>query len=98
MASHNPALSEEAFARGTGTSADAMTIPDVVRASFALLLILIIMGALGWQWIGDPGATVSFPAWFWVGLIGALGVGLLTVFKPNLAPSQRRLTQRWKAS
>ena len=63
-----------------------MTIPDVVRASLALLLILIITGALGWQWIGDPGTTVSIPAWFWVGLIGALGVGILTAVKPNLAP------------
>ncbi|HYH60702.1 MAG TPA: Bax inhibitor-1/YccA family protein [Solirubrobacterales bacterium] len=86
MSGRSPALNEEVFARQAGTSEEVITIPDVVRASLALLTILIITGALGWSWIGDPGTTVSIPAWFWVGLIGALAVGILTVVKPNLAP------------
>jgi len=86
MAARSPALNEEIFARQAGTSEEVITIPDVVRASLALLTILIITGSLGWYWIGDPGTTVSIPAWFWVGLIGALVVGIATVVKPNLAP------------
>ncbi|HYH60969.1 MAG TPA: Bax inhibitor-1/YccA family protein [Solirubrobacterales bacterium] len=86
MSARSPALNEEVFSREAGTSEEVMTIPDVVRASLALLTILIITGALGWYWIGDPGTTVSIPAWFWVGLLGALAVGILTVVKPNLAP------------
>ncbi len=86
MPGRSPALNERVFTREAGTSAEVMTIPDVVRACFALLTILIITGALGWYWIGDPAATVSIPAWFWVGLIGGLVVGLVTAFRPQFAP------------
>jgi uncharacterized YccA/Bax inhibitor family protein len=86
MPGRSPALNEQVFTREAGTSAEVMTIPDVVRACSALLTILIITGALGWYWIGDPATTVSIPVWFWVGLIGGLVVGLVTAFRPQFAP------------
>ena len=86
MTGRSPALNEEVFARDAGSSAEVMTIPDVVRACIALLSILIITGALGWYWIGDPGTAVSVPVWFYAALIAALIIGIVTVFKPNVAP------------
>lgn len=85
MRGRSPALNEEVFAREAGAESEVMTIPDVVRASLALLTILIITGSLGWYWIGDS-ATVEIPAWFFIALIAALAIGILTVFKPNVAP------------
>ncbi|MDQ3758757.1 MAG: Bax inhibitor-1/YccA family protein [Actinomycetota bacterium] len=86
MRGRSPALNEEVFAREVGTSAEVMTIPDVVRACLALLTILIITGALGWYWIGDPGAVVSAPVWFFGALIAAFAIGIVTVFRPKVAP------------
>jgi len=82
----SPALNEEVFAREAGSSAEVMTIPDVVRACLSLLTILLITGALGWYWIGDPGSAVSVPIWFWISLIGALIIGIVTVVRPKVAP------------
>ena len=86
MRGRSPALNEEVFAREAGATDEVMTIPDVVRACVALLTILIITGALGWYLIGDPGAQVSVPVWFYIALFGALAIGIVTVFKPNIAP------------
>ena len=86
MNGRSPALNEEVFAREAGTTDEVMTIPDVIRACLALLSILVIAGALGWYWIGDPGAVVSVPVWFYVAMVAALGIGILTIFKPNIAP------------
>jgi len=86
MRGRSPALNEEVFAREAGATDEVMTIPDVVRTCVALLTILIITGALGWYLIGDPGAQVSVPVWFCIALFGALAIGIVTVFKPNIAP------------
>jgi uncharacterized YccA/Bax inhibitor family protein len=86
MRARSPALNEEVFGREAGTSAEVMTIPDVVRACLALLAILLTGGALGWYWIGDPGAAVEAPVWFFVAMIAALVIGIATVVKPGWAP------------
>ena len=86
MRARSPALNEKVFTREAGTTAEVMTIPDVVRACLALLTILLIGGTLGWYWIGDPGSAVGAPAWFYVALVTALAIGIITVFKPNIAP------------
>lgn len=86
MRASNPTLNDRVFAQRIGTATETMTIADVVRASLALLAILLITGALAWSWIGDPGTQVSLPAWFWVGLVGGLVVGIFTAVKPDFAP------------
>ena len=86
MNGRSPALNEKVFAREVGASDEVMTIPDVVRACLALLTILVISGALGWYWIGDPGIQVSVPVWFYVAMVAALAIAILTIFKPNVAP------------
>lgn len=86
MSGRSPALNEEVFTREAGATDEVMTIPDVVRACLALLTILVITGALGWHWIGDPGAAVSVPVWFYICLFVAFAIAILTIFRPNAAP------------
>lgn len=86
MRARSPALNAEVFERQITADAEAMTLPDVVRACLALLAILLITGALGWVWIGDPGDAVSIPIWYWISLIAAFVVALVTIFRPRFAP------------
>ena len=66
-----------------------------MSASAILLGILLVAAWVGWQGVkvatgtNVAGQTVvlgtTIPFWFWGGLLGGLGVGILTAFKPKLA-------------
>ena len=86
MAARSPALNEEVFAKAAqqATGEEPMTIASTVRASFALLLILVIAAAIAWNQIDPLGDSI--PIWYWVGLGGALVVAIATIFRPRWAP------------
>lgn len=77
---------------GTG---DTMRMSGTMSASAILLGILLVAAWVGWQGVKvATGTTVAgqtvvlgttIPFWFWGGLLGGLGVGILTAFKPKLA-------------
>ena len=87
MAARSPALNEEVFSKEATRAggAEPMTLASTVRASAALLLILIAAAALGWELI-DPSFEVSVPVWFWVALVAALVVAIATILRPRWAP------------
>ncbi len=64
----------------------AMTIGGTVSATAVLLVILLMGGGIGWSQVKTiDGEVSSIPGWLIIGLIGALGVAILTIFKPKLA-------------
>ena len=86
MAARSPALNEEVFAKAAqqATGEEPMTIGKTVIASFALLAILVIAGAIAWDQIDPLGEEI--PIWYWVGLGGGLVVAIATIFRPRWAP------------
>jgi uncharacterized YccA/Bax inhibitor family protein len=64
-----------------------MTVGGTAAATGVLLVLLIVAGAVGWNFVSvDANSqTVNFPGWILLPLFGALGVAFLTVFKPHLA-------------
>jgi uncharacterized YccA/Bax inhibitor family protein len=65
--------------------ADTMTVSGTVWATAALLVLVIGAGVYGWNQVDVTAETVSLPGWLLPVVFGALGVAILTVFKPNLA-------------
>ena len=64
---------------------DAMTVNGTVWATAALLVLVVLAGAWGWNQVDVTSDTVSLPGWLFPVVLGALGVAILTIFKPNLA-------------
>ncbi len=95
----NPALNDAAFEKAaqewaapTGqpheVAHDRMTFGGTLSATAVLMVLLVAAGAVGWMSVDRPESeleSVVIPGWFWLPLIGALGVAFLTVFKPHLA-------------
>lgn len=83
MRTTNPALNSKTFAdvrRVEG--APVMTIEGTVNRTALLLLILIATAT--WTWMeAFIGAPIN--GYLWTGLLGGLGVGLVTVFAPGIA-------------
>jgi uncharacterized YccA/Bax inhibitor family protein len=71
----------------TPVRAGAMTIGGTVAATGVLLVLLCVAGAFGWNMvrIDAAGDVESFPGWMIVALLVALGLAILTAFKPHLA-------------
>ena len=100
MRSSNPALNDSTFEKAaqewappTGQpheidASDRMTFGGTLTATAVLLVLLVAAGAVGWMSVDRPTNefdTLSIPGWFWLPLLGGLGVAFLTVFKPHLA-------------
>lgn len=65
------------------TVTERMTVGGVTGKTAFLLLLVVGAGTWGWGLVEPTGA---FPGWFiWV-VLGALGVAILTAFRPQLAP------------
>ncbi len=64
---------------------DAMTVNGTVWATAALLVLVVAAGAFGWSSVDVTADTVSLPGWIFPVVLGAFGVAILTVFKPDLA-------------
>ena len=86
MSARSPALNEEVFSKAAAASTgeEPMTIGKTVVASFALLAILVIAGAIAWDQIDPLGEEI--PIWYWVGLGGGIVVAIATIFRPRWAP------------
>ncbi len=81
-----------AGARGAGgtmpvidVDADTMTVRGTVWATAALLVLVVGAGAWGWNQVDINEESASLPGWLFPVVLGALGVAILTIFKPNLA-------------
>jgi len=64
---------------------DVMTVNGTVWATGALLVLVVAAGVFGWNRVDVTSDTVSLPGWIFPVVLGALGVAILTIFKPNLA-------------
>jgi uncharacterized YccA/Bax inhibitor family protein len=62
-----------------------MTVNGTVWATGALLVVLVAAGVYGWNSVETSGTEIRLPGWAFLVVFGALGVALLTIFKPNLA-------------
>jgi uncharacterized YccA/Bax inhibitor family protein len=70
-------------------AARVMTANGTFARAFALFLLVLAGGAFGWSQVEPTTSTgrIDLPTWFWVALIGALGVALVCALKPRLAPA-----------
>lgn len=90
--SSNPALNDKTFAPErlhTITSVPpeqtwrtTMTINGVVMKSLALLVLLLGGAAFGWSATEQTEAGVQLPGWLFAVLLVALGVAVVTIFRP----------------
>ncbi len=84
MRTSNPALKEQYFGAPALAGTETMTLGGVVSKSVLLLLLLLFAASFGWA--SAANGTVP-PMGLLLGtLFGALGVAILTVFKPHLSP------------
>lgn len=76
----NPAMTKgfEEVVRSWNATEDRMTLNGTVGCTAVLLFVLCVAGAAGWAY--TSGLLVL------VGIVGALGIAVLTAFKPQLAP------------
>ena len=95
MRTSSPALSEEKFTqeaeaafgdRVGDPATETMSIGGTVRACIALLAILVIAGAFAWDAIDPQANGIEVPIWYWICLIAALVVAIVTIVKPRFAP------------
>jgi len=70
---------------GPVAGTDTMTVGGTVWATAALLVLVIASGVYGWNSLDSTSDSVSLPGWLLPVVLGALGVAILTIFKPNLA-------------
>lgn len=68
-----------------GVSTDTMTVNGTVWATAALLVLVVGAGTYGWNQVDVTAESASVPGWLFPVVLGALGVAILTIFKPNLA-------------
>jgi uncharacterized YccA/Bax inhibitor family protein len=64
---------------------DAMTVNGTVWATAALLVLVVASGVYGWNAVDVTSETISWPGWWFPVALVALGVAILTCFKPHLA-------------
>jgi uncharacterized YccA/Bax inhibitor family protein len=77
---------EDAYAAPSAVvHTDAMTVGGSVWATAALLVLVVVSGTYGWSSVDATSESVSLPGWIFPVVLGALGVAILTIFKPNLA-------------
>ncbi len=79
---------------GPTSDASTMTLGGVLSASAILMMVVLVAGAFAWNSVtvetalnvnGDTVIVSPFPSWVLLTALGALGVALLTAFKPQFA-------------
>ncbi|MBA2281605.1 MAG: Bax inhibitor-1/YccA family protein [Acidimicrobiia bacterium] len=89
------------WAAGTGTPTrdagpltpapyDTMTVNGSITATAVLLVLLCITGAIGWNLVeaiplGNGQSAADVPGWIFAPLLGAIGLAIATIFRPQWA-------------
>jgi uncharacterized YccA/Bax inhibitor family protein len=64
-----------------------MTANGTFAKTFALFILVLIGGAIGWSQADvSPAHEITFPVWAWICLFGAFGLAMLCVFRPKASP------------
>ena len=66
-------------------SADTMTMGGTISATAVLMVLLLAAGVVGWFQVKPSPEGVQFPGWILATTLVALGIAILTIFKPKLA-------------
>jgi len=66
-------------------STDTMTVNGTVAASAVLLMLLLAAAGVGWAQVDVSPEGVRIPGWLLGGVLVALGIAIVTIFKPKLA-------------
>jgi uncharacterized YccA/Bax inhibitor family protein len=69
----------------TPGSADPMTISGTVAKSAFLLALVVGAGMWGWNLVEPETGTSSIPGWWFIVLIAAVVLAVVTAFKPQIA-------------
>src|SRR5690349_541836 len=81
--SGNPALGEKTFDKGLVINeTEVMTERGTLNKFFLLCLLVIASASFTWS-AASQGKDIT--SWMWIGALGGLGVGFLTIFKPTWA-------------
>jgi len=64
---------------------DVMTVGGAVSATAVLLVLLGVGAAIGWNSVETRLDTVELPGWIFVAFIGALGLAIATILRPQWA-------------
>lgn len=91
MRSGNPALGQNTFldigsGRVVAGSADAMTLNGTVNKTGLMLLILLASASWTWGRYTGPESVGAIMPMIWVGALGGLVVGMVTIFKQTWSP------------
>src|SRR4051812_11280190 len=91
----NPVLNEKTFRPERVVTIDptpitagprtTMSLDGVVQKTALLLALVVASGAIGWQLAPSSEGTVTIPWWTLPVALGALGLALLTFYRPKLA-------------
>lgn len=84
MRTSNPALKEEVFTFAD-YAADHMTLSGTIAKTGTLLVLTLMTAFFSWDRV-TTGNPAAFAPWFWVGLIGGLVTGFVTIAKKSWAP------------
>lgn len=69
----------------TPGSADPMTISGTVAKAAFLLALVVGAGMWGWNLVEPESGTSSIPGWWFLLLVGAVVLAIVTAFKPQIA-------------
>lgn len=67
------------------TDTESMTIGGTAAKTGFLLLLVLATGAWGWNQVDIESGTSTIPGWWWLLLIGVVGLAIVTAFRPQLA-------------
>ena len=71
----------------SAVQADAMTANGTFAKTFALFLLVLVGGVVGWsQTDTSVPNQIDIPVWTWVCLFVAFGIALVCAFKPKASP------------
>jgi uncharacterized YccA/Bax inhibitor family protein len=78
-------MSEKVFSR-PATVGETMTLSGAVNRTILLLVLLVFSASWTWRIFYAQGPQ-AITGWIWAGVLGGLGVAVLTVFKPAWSPA-----------
>lgn len=81
------------YAAGTGLASGGAAVPraavmsldGTIAKSFFLLAFLIAGATFGWNQVSVTATQVRIPGWIWIVMFVALGLALVTIFRPQSA-------------